>query len=118
MSLAGWEFHLHWFEPKLFPLYSVNFSDRGNVPEPWPWPERIKERTLWWQFTIVHAPSKLQLAADALSRRKIKLPATIYQLRIYEPDDEEDEVADDLKNRFEHHFPEPDTRDLSPGRKC
>jgi hypothetical protein len=74
---------------------------------------RIKEKTLWWQFTIVHTPSKLQLAADALSRRKTKLPATIYQLRIYEPNDEEDEVADDLKNRFEHHFPEPDTSDLT-----
>jgi hypothetical protein len=61
---------------------------------------RIKEKTLWWQFTIVHTPGKLQLAADALSRRKTKLPATIYQLRIHEPDDEEDDVADDLKNRF------------------
>jgi hypothetical protein len=27
---------------------------------------RIKERTLWWQFTIIHTPGKLQLAADAL----------------------------------------------------
>jgi hypothetical protein len=50
---------------------------------------RIKEKTLWWQFTIVHTPGKLQLAADALSRRKTKLPATIYQLRICEPNDEE-----------------------------
>jgi hypothetical protein len=33
---------------------------------------RIKERKLWWQFTIVHTPGKLQLAADALSRRKTK----------------------------------------------
>jgi hypothetical protein len=29
------------------------------------------------EFTIVHTPGKLQLAADALSRRKTKLPATI-----------------------------------------
>ena len=29
--------------------------------------ERIKKKTLWWQFTIVHTPGKLQLAADALS---------------------------------------------------
>jgi hypothetical protein len=70
---------------------------------------RIKEKMLWWQFTIVHTPGKLQLAADALSRRKTKLPETIYQLRIYEPDDEED----DLKNRFEDHFPEPDNSDLT-----
>jgi hypothetical protein len=74
---------------------------------------RIKEKTLWWQFTIVHTPGKLQLAEDALSRRKTKLPATIYQLRIRQPDDEEDEIANDLKNRFEHHFPEPDTSDLT-----
>ena len=24
---------------------------------------RIKERTLWWQFKIIHTPGKLQLAA-------------------------------------------------------
>jgi hypothetical protein len=74
---------------------------------------RIKEKTLWWQFTIVHTPGKLQLAADALSRRKTKLPATIYQLRIREPDDDKDEIANDLRNRFEHHFPEHDTSDLT-----
>ena len=74
---------------------------------------RIKEKTLLWQFTIVHTPGKLQLAADALSRRKTKLPATIYQLRIREPDDHDEEIANDLKTRFEHHFPEPDTCDLT-----
>ena len=74
---------------------------------------RIKEKTLWWQSTIVHTPGKLQLAAHAISRRKTKLPATIYQLRVSEPDDEDDEIADDLKTRFEHHFPEPDTNDLT-----
>ena len=74
---------------------------------------RIKERTLWWQFTIVHTPGKLQLAAYALSRRKTKLSAIIYQLRIHEPEDEEEGVAKDLKDRFEHHFPEPDTSDLT-----
>jgi hypothetical protein len=73
----------------------------------------IKEKTLWWQFTIVHTPGKLQLAADALSRRKTKLPATIYQLRIHEPNDEDDEIVNDLKNRFEHHFPEPDNSDFT-----
>jgi hypothetical protein len=74
---------------------------------------RIKERILWWQFTIVHTPGKLQLAADALSRRKTKLPATIYQLRIHDPEDEDEEVANNLQNRFEHHFPEPNTSDLT-----
>jgi hypothetical protein len=48
-----------------------------------------------------------------LSRRKTNLPATVYQLRIHEPDDEEDKVANDLKNMFEHHFPEPDTSNLT-----
>ena len=74
---------------------------------------RIKEKTLWWQFTIVHTPGKLQLAADALSRRKTKLPATIYRLGIHGQDDDDNEVADDLKTRFEHHFPEPDNCDLT-----
>ena len=46
-------------------------------------------------------------------RRKTKLPSTICQLLINEPDNEEDEIANDLKNRFEHHFPEPDTSDLT-----
>jgi hypothetical protein len=50
---------------------------------------------------------------DALSRRKTNLPATIYQLRIHAQDDEEDKIANDLKNMFEHHFPEPDTSDLT-----
>jgi hypothetical protein len=72
---------------------------------------RIKEKTLWWQFTIVHTPGKLQLSADALSRRKTKLPATIYRLGIHGQDDDDNEVADDLKTRFEHHFPEPDNCD-------
>ena len=40
---------------------------------------RIKERTLWWQFRIIHTPGKLQLTADALSRRKSKLPANLYR---------------------------------------
>jgi hypothetical protein len=74
---------------------------------------RIKEKTLLWQFTIVHTPGKLQLAADTLLRRKTKLPATIYQLKIHEPDDDDDEIAIDLKTRFEHHFPEPDNCDLT-----
>jgi hypothetical protein len=74
---------------------------------------RIKEKTLWWQFTIVHTPGKLQLAGDALSRRKTKLSATIYQLRISEPDDEDDEIVNDLKTRFEHLFPEPDTSNIT-----
>ena len=70
-------------------------------------------QTLWWQFTIVHTPGKLQPTVDALLRRKTKLPATIYKLRVCEPDDKEDDVANDLKTRFEHHFPEPDTSDLT-----
>ena len=30
---------------------------------------RIKGKTLWWQFKILHTPRKKQLAADALSRK-------------------------------------------------
>jgi hypothetical protein len=45
--------------------------------------------------------------------QKTKLPAAIYQLRIRVPDDEDEEIANDQKTRFEHHFPEPDTSDLT-----
>ena len=42
---------------------------------------RIKERTLWWIFQVVHTPGKKQLAADAISRRK-KSPAALYSLSV------------------------------------
>ena len=71
---------------------------------------RIKERTLWWKFTIIHTPGKLQLAADVLSRRKTKLPATIYRLGA---NDNEKNVADDLKTRLEPHCPAPNHEDLT-----
>ena len=68
---------------------------------------RIKERTLWWQFTLIHTPGKLQLAADALSRRK---GAATYQVSVQENhDDDEESVMDDLKNRLESFFPDPDS---------
>ena len=51
---------------------------------------RIKEKTLWWQFKILHTPGKKQLAADALSRRS-KLPAALYRLSVTDINDDEDE---------------------------
>merc|ERR1712106_1185514 len=41
---------------------------------------RIKEKTFWWNFNVVHVPGLRQLAADALSRRTS--PTMIYSLRI------------------------------------
>ena len=38
---------------------------------------RIKERTLWWQFRIIHTPGKLELTADTLLRRKSKPPVSL-----------------------------------------
>ena len=51
------------------PLVSV-LGDQSLANVQNPRLARIKEKTLWWQFKIIHTPGKLQLAADALSRRK------------------------------------------------
>ena len=61
---------------------------------------RIKERTLWWQFKIIHTPGKLQLAADALSRRKSKLPANLYRLSAADSDVGEKDIIDDRSLRL------------------
>jgi hypothetical protein len=58
------------------------------VTSPWqmsrnPRLARIKERTLWWNFKILHTPDKKQLAADAISRRN-KLPAALHKVSITE----------------------------------
>ena len=41
---------------------------------------RIKEKTFWWTFQIIHVPGLRQQAADALSRRVS--PSLIYSLQI------------------------------------
>ena len=64
---------------------------------------RIKEKTLWWQFTILHTPGKLQLAADALSRRK---GAAAYTVSVHAPIDDEENVVEDIQVRFHHLFPD------------
>ena len=61
---------------------------------------RIKERTLWWQFKIIHTPGKLQLAADALSRRNGKLPANLYRLSATDSEVVEEDLIDDLQLRL------------------
>ena len=55
---------------------------------------RIKERTMWWKFKIIHTPGKSQLAADAISRRN-RLPTSLCYLSTgYELDDEEEIFTD------------------------
>ena len=54
---------------------------------------RIKERTLWWNFKILHTPGKKQLAADAISRRKT-VPAALYSLSTCCLDDNDDVLSD------------------------
>ena len=76
------------------PLVSV-LGDQSLADVQNPRLARIKEKTLWWQFTIVHTPGKLQMAADALSRRK---GATIYKVSILDTDDEELGVMEDMKS--------------------
>ena len=34
---------------------------------------KIKERTLWWRFNMIHTPGEKQLASDAISRRRNKV---------------------------------------------
>ena len=62
-------------------------------------PVLVSEDLAAAQVQRVQPMQKLRLAADALSRRKTKLPATIYQLRICGQDDEEVEIANDLEVR-------------------
>ena len=64
---------------------------------------RIKERTLWWQFRIIHTPGKLQLATDALSRRKSKLPANLYRLSAADSDAGEEDVIADVQLKLTDH---------------
>ena len=45
-------------------------------------------------------PGKLQLAADALSRRKCKLPANLYRLSAADSDVGEKDIIDDLQLRL------------------
>ena len=79
------------------PLVSV-LGDQSLADVQNPRLARIKEKTLWWNFTIIHTPGKLQLAADALSRRK---GATIYKVSVHENANEDNEVVEDMKIRFE-----------------
>ena len=51
---------------------------------------RIKEKTLWWHFKILHTPGKKQLAAYALSRRST-VQAALYKLSVTLPNDDDDE---------------------------
>ena len=62
---------------------------------------RIKEKTFWWRFKILHTPGKKQLAADALSRRS-KLQAALYKLSVIVPDDDSDEdLLEYIKGRVD-----------------
>ena len=70
---------------------------------------RIKEKTLWWQFKIIHTPGKKQLAADALSRRKSKLPAVLYRVSVTSKyDDDAEEIIEDIKIRLVNASTDPD----------
>ena len=63
---------------------------------------RIKEKTLWWQFKILHTPGKKQLAADALSRRN-KLPAALFKLSVtVAGDDDDEDFLDDIQTRIDN----------------
>ena len=69
---------------------------------------RIKEKTLWWQFKIIHTPGKKQLAADALSRRKSKLPAVLYRVSVDDKCDDDEEIIEDIQIRLVNASTVPD----------
>ena len=52
---------------------------------------------MWWRFKILHTPGKLQLAADAISRRNSKLPANLYRLSAIAIEVYEEDIFDDLQ---------------------
>ena len=56
---------------------------------------RIKEKTFWWNFNVVHVPGLRQLAADALSRRVS--PSMIYSLRI-NPEEDNTTIEPELQH--------------------
>ena len=85
------------------PLVSI-LGDQSLADVQNPRLARIKEKTLWWQFTIIHTPGKLQLAADALSRRK---GASIYTVSVHKTVNEEQEVIEDIRSRFHPIFHNP-----------
>jgi hypothetical protein len=62
---------------------------------------------------VHHCPHPGQAPTGSRCNIKKKNQTPSYQLRVSGPDDEDDEIANDLKTRFEHHFPEPDTSDLT-----
>jgi hypothetical protein len=73
--------------------YLVNILGEQSLPDiENPRLARLKERTLWWRFKILHTPDKKQLAADAISRRN-KLPAVMYKVSVMELADDEEEFA-------------------------
>ena len=82
------------------PLVSV-LGDQSLADVQNPRLARIKEKTLWWQFKIIHTPGKLQLAADALSRRK---GATAYTVLVCNNIDDEEEVMEDIRSRLHQVF--------------
>jgi hypothetical protein len=65
------------------PLLGI-LCDRALDTIPNPRLVRIKERTLWWNFKIIHVPGKRQAAADAISRRR--LPVALHTLTMADPD--------------------------------
>ena len=54
---------------------------------------RIKEKTFWWTFKMIHVPGLRQQAADALSRWQS--PSMLYSLQ-FNTDKDIDDVESDL----------------------
>ena len=49
----------------------------------------IKERTLWWKVEILYVEGKSQQAADALSRKKFSVAASVCRLQMIASDGED-----------------------------
>ena len=61
------------------PPLVTSLGDKSLADEENPRLARIKTRTLWWDFKIIHVPGKLQEASDAISRRNTSKVNVVWQ---------------------------------------
>ena len=79
------------------PLLGI-FNDRALDTIKNPRLVRLKQRTLWWRFSLIYVPGCRQAAADMMSRRRRKLPASLHMLQVNES--QELTMDDDMMEQF------------------
>ena len=81
------------------PLVKI-LGDKSLADEENPRLAKIKTRTLWWNFKIIHVPGKLQEASDAISRRNTSKVNVVWQ-----PERQPDHSSADLLSDQEEPNP-------------